>query len=197
MKILLTLFFALLYVSCNNEVKNEHSYLECVIYWVSDHQPKTHPWGPNNEPEERRIAIGATIYNHTKNRMFVPVQDFRDSIYCSRIVVKYKGKDITYKSEIRFPSKQRSYNDIHVRGNNYILNPNDSMFLTLGICTPSLSRSQIPLYIDIDSLLGGIVFKYEKCYKDTQKVHMPIGNIIFRDSIIQVYQPEDIYLDLD
>ena len=124
MKILLTLFFALLYVSCNNEVKNEHSYLECVIYWVSDHQPKTHPWGPNNEPEERRIAIGATIYNHTKNRMFVPVQDFRDSIYCSRIVVKYKGKDITYKSEIRFPSKQRSYNDIHVRGNNYILNPN-------------------------------------------------------------------------
>lgn len=187
MKILLFIFISLLYISCQGNIANSNdtSVAECVIYWLADDTPKEY----NYELEHRRISIGATIYNHTNNKLFVPVQEWRDSIFCSKIMALYNDSDLVYYSEIRFPKNKIIFDEIAKRGNNYILDANDSMYITLRIATPSLQRANIPLEIPLDTLFHHLVFKYHKCYNDTDKVKLPISDMIFKDSIIQIYQP--------
>ena len=187
MKILLFIFISLLYISCQGNIANSNdtSVAECVIYWLADDTPKEY----NYELEHRRISIGATIYNHTNNKLFVPVQDWGDSIFRSKIMALYNDSDLVYYSEIRFPKNKIIFDEIAKRGNNYILDANDSMYITLRIATPSLQRANIPLEIPLDTLFHHLVFKYHKCYNDTDKVKLPISDMIFKDSIIQIYQP--------
>ena len=187
MKILLFIFISLLYISCQGNIANSNdtSVAECVIYWLADDTPKEY----NYELEHRRISIGATIYNHTNNKLFVPVQEWSDSIFRSKIMALYNDSDLVYNSEIRFSKNKIIFDEIAKRGNNYILDANDSMYITLRIATPSLQRANIPLDIPLDTLLHHLVFKYHKCYNDTDKVKLPISDMIFKDSIIQIYQP--------
>ena len=187
MKILLFIFISLLYISCQGNIANSNdtSVAECVIYWLADDTPKEY----NYELEHRRISIGATIYNHTNNKLFVPVQDWGDSIFRSKIMALYNDSDLVYYSEIRFSKNKIIFDEIAKRGNNYILDANDSMYITLRIATPSLQRANIPLEIPLDTLFHHLVFKYYKCYNDTNKVKLPISDMIFKDSIIQICQP--------
>ena len=187
MKILLFIFISLLYISCQGNIANSNdtSVAECVIYWLADDTPKEY----NYELEHRRISIGATIYNHTNNKLFVPVQDWGDSIFRSKIMALYNDSDLVYYSEIRFSKNKRIFDEITKRGNNYILDANDSMYITLRISTSSLQRANIPLDIPLDTLFHHLVFKYHKCYNDTDKVKLPICDMIFKDSIIQICQP--------
>lgn len=187
MKILLFIFISLLYISCQGNIANSNdtSVAECVIYWLADDTPKEY----NYELEHRRISIGATIYNHTNNKLFVPVQEWRDSIFCSKIMALYNDSDLVYYSDIRFSKNKIIFDEIAKRGNNYILDANDSMYITLRIATPSLQRANIPLEIPLDTLFHHLVFKYHKCYNDTDKVKLPISDMIFKDSIIQICQP--------
>lgn len=187
MKILLFIFISLLYISCQGNIANSNdtSVAECVIYWLADDTPKEY----NYELEHRRISIGATIYNHTNNKLFVPVQEWRDSIFCSKIMALYNDSDLVYYSDIRFSKNKIIFDEIAKRGNNYILDANDSMYITLRISTPSLQRANIPLEIPLDTLFHHLVFKYHKCYNDTDKVKLPISDMIFKDSIIQICQP--------
>ena len=94
MKILLFIFISLLYISCQGNITNSNdtSVAECVIYWVADDHPKEHDW----EFHSRRVSIGATIYNHTNNKLFVPVQEWRDSIFCSKIMALYNDSDLIF-----------------------------------------------------------------------------------------------------
>lgn len=187
MKILLFIFISLLYISCQGNIANSNdtSVAECVIYWLADDTPKEY----NYELEHRRISIGATIYNHTNNKLFVPVQDWGDSIFRSKIMALYNDSDLVYYSQIRFSKNKIIFDEITKRGNNYILDANDSMYITLRIATPSLQRANIPLDIPLDTLFHHLVFKYHKCYNDTDKVKLPISDMIFKDSIIQISQP--------
>ena len=184
---LFILSFLVFVISCHDKdvIRESNRQAECIIYWVADDHPKEHDW----EFHSRRVSIGATIYNHTNNKLFVPVQDWGDSIFRSKIMALYNDSDLVYNSEIRFSKNKRIFDEITKRGNNYILDANDSMYITLRIATPSLQRANIPLEIPLDTLFHHLVFKYHKCYNDTDKVKLPISDMIFKDSIIQIYQP--------